>query len=169
MVSIVDATIHEDPVHRGPAQIIPAVRNAIYAAMLTSGVVLLEPKQKFMINIPQDTLSDVVSFLQGKRGQILDIEQDRELVTVHAKMPFAEVIKGILERFEKPDARQGNMVRGVRRIREAAEGPSAESREGHKDEEGAAGRAADARAVPRLSLLPLIGIALALYMFLIEL
>ena len=94
MVNIVDATIHEDPVHRGPAQIIPAIRNAIYAAMLTSGVVLLEPKQKFMINIPQDTLSDVVSFLQGKRGQILDIEQDRELVTIHAKMPFAEVIKG---------------------------------------------------------------------------
>gem|GEM_PF-2523873 len=36
----------------------------------------------------------MVSFLQSKRGQILDIEQDRELVTIHAKMPFAEVIKG---------------------------------------------------------------------------
>ena len=26
MVRIMDATIHEDPVHRGPAQIIPAIR-----------------------------------------------------------------------------------------------------------------------------------------------
>ena len=38
MVRIVDATIHEDPVHRGPAQIIPAIRSGIYAAMLTAGV-----------------------------------------------------------------------------------------------------------------------------------
>ncbi len=30
-VRLVDATIHEDPVHRGPAQIIPAIRRAIYA------------------------------------------------------------------------------------------------------------------------------------------
>ncbi len=36
-VLITDATIHEDPVHRGPAQIIPAMRRPIYAGMLTGG------------------------------------------------------------------------------------------------------------------------------------
>ena len=93
-VLITDATIHEDPVHRGPAQIIPAMRRPIYAGMLTAGVELLEPKQKFTINIPQEYLSDIITFVQGKRGQVLDIQQEQEQATVIAKMPVAEVIKG---------------------------------------------------------------------------
>ena len=93
-VKITDATIHEDPVHRGPAQIIPAIRRPIYAGMLKAGVVLLEPKQKFTINLPQEYLSDVITFLQGKMGQILEIQQENEQATIIAKMPVAEVIKG---------------------------------------------------------------------------
>ncbi len=93
-VLITDATIHEDPVHRGPAQIIPAIRRPIYAGMLTAGVILLEPKQKFTINIPQEYLSDMITFVQGKRGQILDIQQESEQATIIAKMPVADVIKG---------------------------------------------------------------------------
>ena len=91
---ITDATIHEDPVHRGPAQIIPAMRRPIYAGMLFAGVDLLEPKQKFTINIPQEYLSDIITFVGGKRGQIVDIQQEAEQATVIAKMPVAEVIKG---------------------------------------------------------------------------
>ncbi len=93
LASIVDATIHEDPVHRGPAQIIPAMRNGMYAALLTAGVVMLEPKQNFTVNIPQDYLSDIITLLQGKRGVINSITQDREQVTIIAKMPVSEVIK----------------------------------------------------------------------------
>jgi elongation factor 2 len=62
--------------------------------MLKAGVVLLEPKQKFTINLPQEYLSDVITFLQGKRGQILEIQQENEQATIIAKMPVAEVIKG---------------------------------------------------------------------------
>lgn len=93
-VVITDATIHEDPVHRGPAQIIPAMRRPIYVGMLSAGVDLLEPKQKFTINIPQEYLSDIITFVGGKRGQIIDIQQEAEQATVMAKMPVAEVIKG---------------------------------------------------------------------------
>ncbi len=93
LVSIVDATIHEDPVHRGPAQIIPAIRNAIYAAMLSAGITLVEPKQNFTISIPQDNMSDVISFLQGKRGQIVTVNQERAEVTIVAKLPVAETLK----------------------------------------------------------------------------
>ena len=93
MAQIVDATIHEDPVHRGPAQIIPAMRNAFYAGMLTAGVNLMEPKQNFTINIPQEYLSDIITLLNGKRGQVNTINQEREQVTIIAKMPVAEVIK----------------------------------------------------------------------------
>ncbi len=94
MVKIVDAKIHEDPVHRGPAQIIPAIRNAIYAGMLTAGVSLVEPKQIFTINVPQEYMSDVITMLQSRRGQVLNIAQDREQMSINAKMPVSEVIKG---------------------------------------------------------------------------
>lgn len=90
---ITDATIHEDPVHRGPAQIIPAIRRPINAGMLLAGVVLLEPKQIFTVNIPQEYLSDVITLLQGKRGQIQEIQQQGEQATIIAKLPVAEVIK----------------------------------------------------------------------------
>ncbi len=93
-VLITDATIHEDPVHRGPAQIIPAMRKPIYVGMLSAGVLLLEPKQKFTISIPQEFMSDVITMLQSKRGQILDIQQEREQATILAKLPVSEVIKG---------------------------------------------------------------------------
>ncbi len=94
MVSIIDATIHEDPVHRGPAQIIPAIRNAIYAGVLMAGVFLLEPKQNFTINIPQEYMSGVITMLQGKRGVVQTINQDREQVSIICKLPVAETIKG---------------------------------------------------------------------------
>ncbi len=94
LISIVDATIHEDPVHRGPAQIIPAIRRAVYAALLTAGVALLEPKQNFTISIPQDMLSGVITMLQSKRGQVTNISQEREVANIQAKLPVAEVIRG---------------------------------------------------------------------------
>lgn len=94
MVKIVDATIHEDPVHRGPAQIIPAMKRGMYAAMLTAGVLLVEPKQLFTINVPQEYMSDVITLLQGRRGQVQNIVQDREQMSITAKMPVSEVIKG---------------------------------------------------------------------------
>jgi elongation factor 2 len=94
MVKIMDATIHEDPVHRGPAQIIPAMRRGMWAAMLTAGVLLMEPKQLFTINVPQEYMSDVITLLQGKRGQVQSIEQEREQMSIKAKLPVSEVIKG---------------------------------------------------------------------------
>ena len=91
MVKIVDAKIHEDPVHRGPAQIIPAVRNPIYAAMLIAGVQMLEPKQKLLVQAPQDYMSAIISQIQGRRGQVTNIEQEGEGVTVTAKVPVADM------------------------------------------------------------------------------
>ncbi|MGC9149752.1 MAG: elongation factor EF-2 [Candidatus Micrarchaeia archaeon] len=93
-VKIVDALIHEDPVHRGPAQVIPAIKRATYAAMLMANTILLEPKQKIRIQIPEKYLSDVIAALQGRRGEILSINQEGELVTVIVKAPVAEMLKG---------------------------------------------------------------------------
>ncbi len=93
-VLITDATIHEDPVHRGPAQIMPAMRRPIWAGMLLAGVSLLEPKQMFSVNIPQEYMSAVISLLQSRRGQVQEVQQQGEAVTISAKMPVSEVIKG---------------------------------------------------------------------------
>jgi elongation factor 2 len=62
--------------------------------MLTSGVSLVEPKQLFTINVPQEYMSDVITMLQSRRGQVQNIAQDREQMSITAKMPVSEVIKG---------------------------------------------------------------------------
>ena len=56
-VRLVDAKLHEDSIHRGPAQTIPAARSGIYGAMCLAGRVLLEPLQKVTVNIPQEVLA----------------------------------------------------------------------------------------------------------------
>jgi elongation factor 2 len=90
-VTITDASLHEDNVHRGPAQMLPAIKRSIYAAMLVAGVTLLEPKQKVTINVPQEYGGNVVTLTQGKRGQLLDMQQDGEYTNVIVKLPVADM------------------------------------------------------------------------------
>ncbi len=90
-VKLVDAKLHEDAVHRGPAQVIPAVRSAIFAAMLQAKPTLLEPYQKVFITVPQDMLGNVTRELQGRRGQIIEINTEGDMVTIVAKAPVKEM------------------------------------------------------------------------------
>ncbi len=90
-VKLVDCKLHEDAVHRGPAQVIPAVRSAIFAAMLQAQPTLLEPYQKVFITVPQDMLGAVTREIQGRRGQILELRSEGDLVTVVAKAPVKEM------------------------------------------------------------------------------
>jgi elongation factor 2 len=90
-VMLWDATIHVDPAHRGPAQIIPAVKRPIYAGMLQSKPVLLEPKQKLFVSAPQDYLSSVIHEIQSRRGQILEIQQEGNAANISAKVPVSEM------------------------------------------------------------------------------
>jgi len=108
-VRIMDAEIHEDPVHRGPAQIIPAIRRPIMAAILLAGDVLLEPKQKFTIQVPSSYMSEIIKQVQGRRGQVLNIEQNEsgEGTTIVAKMPVAETF-GLANDFRS--ATQGRAI-----------------------------------------------------------
>jgi len=90
-VKLVDAKLHEDSIHRGPAQVIPAVRSAIYGAMCQGNRVLLEPIQKVTVNTPQDLVSAVTRELQKRRGEILDLNTVGDYSTVIAKVPVAEM------------------------------------------------------------------------------
>ncbi len=85
-----DAIIHEDPVHRGPAQIYPAVRNAIWAGILTARPTLLEPIQKLDIRTPMEYVSNIAAVLARKRGRILNVESAGVVARVIAEIPVAE-------------------------------------------------------------------------------
>ncbi|EDY35312.1 translation elongation factor aEF-2, partial [Aciduliprofundum boonei T469] len=90
-VKLVDAKLHEDSIHRGPAQVIPAVRNAIYGAMCQGNRVLLEPIQKIYINVPMELVGSVTREIQQRRGVIVDMEQEEYQTIIHAKAPVAEM------------------------------------------------------------------------------
>jgi elongation factor 2 len=90
-VRLVDAKLHEDSIHRGPAQTIPAARSGTYGAMCMAGRVLLEPLQKVTVNVPQEVLAGATRELQRRRGEILDMTSVGDLQTVVAKVPVAEM------------------------------------------------------------------------------
>lgn len=89
-VKLVDCKLHEDAVHRGPAQVIPAVRSAIHAAILQSNPTLLEPYQKIHLMVPQDYMGNATREIQGRRGQILEVNVEGDMVTIIAKAPIKE-------------------------------------------------------------------------------
>ncbi|MHC1626839.1 MAG: elongation factor EF-2 [Methanoculleaceae archaeon] len=90
-VRLVDVKLHEDAIHRGPAQVIPAVRSAVKAAMLMAGDTLLEPMQKIVITVPQEQMGNATSQIQGRRGQVLDMMSEGDMITVVGKAPVAEL------------------------------------------------------------------------------
>ncbi|RZN49973.1 elongation factor EF-2 [archaeon] len=91
LVKLMDTKLHEDAIHRGPSQVIPAVRQALFAAILSAQPVLEEPLQKLFVTAPQDFMGSVTKLIQSRRGQILDMTQEGELTTVIAKTPVAEM------------------------------------------------------------------------------
>ncbi len=90
-IRLVDAKLHEDSIHRGPAQVIPAVRSAIYGAMCVAGRILLEPKQTVFINVPQDLMGNATREMQQRRAVIEDMKQEEDIATVVSKAPVAEM------------------------------------------------------------------------------
>ncbi len=90
-VMLVDAKLHEDTIHRGPAQVIPAARSAIYGAMCLAGRVLYEPIQKVFINVPDDVMGAAIREVQQRRGVIDDMKQEGDNTVIQAKCPVGEM------------------------------------------------------------------------------
>jgi len=89
-VNLMDISVHEDPVHRGPAQILPMTWRPIWACILLSGPILLEPIINFECKVPSEFVSSVLAILQRRRGRILDMPQEEDHIIVKAEMPVAE-------------------------------------------------------------------------------
>ncbi|OYT66354.1 elongation factor EF-2 [ANME-1 cluster archaeon ex4572_4] len=90
-VKLMDVKLHEDSIHRGPAQVIPAVRSAILAAILHAKATFVEPVQEVFISVPQNLLGNVTREVQGRRGQILDIKTEGDMVSLQSEAPVAEM------------------------------------------------------------------------------
>ncbi|MFN4133470.1 MAG: elongation factor EF-2 [Candidatus Hadarchaeales archaeon] len=88
-VLIEDATLHEDSVHRGPAQIIPAVRRPIQACILLGEPVVLEPILKLEVRVPQEFMGGATKVIQGRRGRIIDMQTEEDVIILKALLPVA--------------------------------------------------------------------------------
>ena len=87
---LTDAMLHEDPAHRGPAQIMPATKNAILASFLTARPTLLEPLLKIEVKVPQEQLSGVLNVITKHRGRIISMEQAGLIMKVLGEIPVSE-------------------------------------------------------------------------------
>ncbi len=91
-VNLVDIQIHEDPVHRGPAQVMPAIRRSVYGAVLSAQPCLLEPIYKIQVTVPPDMVGKIIGVLTTKRGRVEKIEERGHLSVIHGFIPVAETI-----------------------------------------------------------------------------
>ncbi|PSP99146.1 elongation factor EF-2 [Halobacteriales archaeon QS_4_70_19] len=87
-----DARLHEDAIHRGPAQVIPAVRDAVHRALIRGRVKLLEPIQEVRIDVPNEHMGAASGEIQGRRGRVDDMYQEGDLMVVEGIAPVDEMI-----------------------------------------------------------------------------
>jgi elongation factor 2 len=90
-IMLVDAKLHEDAIHRGPAQVIPAMRRGIKEAMVHAGAFLVEPKQLIRIDVPNELLGSATKEISNRRGQILEMTEERGVTSIQTKIPVAEM------------------------------------------------------------------------------
>ena len=81
---------HEDPAHRGLAQLMPASRRSMLGSMLIADPVLLEPILGIEIKCPQEQIGTVSGILSGKRGKLLNVEQKGVISIILGEVPASE-------------------------------------------------------------------------------
>ncbi|MCC7574902.1 elongation factor EF-2 [Candidatus Woesearchaeota archaeon] len=126
-----DVKLHEDAIHRGPAQMYPAIREGIRGSMSMAKPILFEPVQLMSFEGPSEYMGEISKLIQNKRGQLLDMTQEGNTVTVMGKLPVAEMfglasdLRGatggrgssflVDQTFERlPDELQGKIVQRIR-------------------------------------------------------
>ena len=81
---------HEDPAHRGLAQLLPATRRSMLGSMLLADSALLEPILGMEIKCPQEQIGTVAGILSGKRGKLLNVEQKGVISIIQGEVPASE-------------------------------------------------------------------------------
>ncbi|MBU0953399.1 MAG: elongation factor EF-2 [Nanoarchaeota archaeon] len=91
LVKMTDAKLHEDAIHRGPAQVIPAIRKAVRNAMIGAKTFIFEPKQIIRIDVPTEQLGGASKEVNNRRGQIMEMKEERGVTSITTKLPVAEM------------------------------------------------------------------------------
>jgi elongation factor 2 len=81
---------HEDPAHRGLAQLMPASRRSMLGSMLIAEPALLEPVLGIEIKCPQEQIGTVAGILSGKRGKLLNVDQKGIISIIQGEVPASE-------------------------------------------------------------------------------
>ncbi|MFP8957336.1 elongation factor EF-2 [Natrialbaceae archaeon A-CW3] len=92
LIRLHDAKLHEDTIHRGPAQVIPATREAVHRSLIDGHIKLLEPMQDVRIDVPNDHMGAASGEIQGRRGRVDDMYQEGDLMVVEGIAPVEEMI-----------------------------------------------------------------------------
>jgi len=92
LIRLHDARLHEDAIHRGPAQVIPAVRRSLHNALIDAEIRLLEPIQQVRIDVPNEHMGAASGEIQGRRGRVDDMYQEGDLMVVEGVAPVEEMI-----------------------------------------------------------------------------
>lgn len=92
LVRLKDAKLHEDAIHRGPAQVIPAIRGAVHSALIDSDVRLLEPTQDVRIDVPNEHMGDASGEINSRRGEIYDMYQESGQMVIEGNAPVEEML-----------------------------------------------------------------------------
>ncbi|MHA2271874.1 MAG: GTP-binding protein [Candidatus Hodarchaeales archaeon] len=87
-----DCKLHEDPAHRGVAQVMPVARRVCFGASLLASPILLEPYYRIQIQVPEDHLGAVYKVITRRRGRITDTSrrEGTPLNVVTGELPVAE-------------------------------------------------------------------------------
>lgn len=92
MVRLLDAKLHEDAIHRGPAQVVPAVRGSLHSGLLDSKIKLLEPMQDVRIDVPNEHMGDASGEVNSRRGVIHDMYQESGQMVIEGSAPVEEML-----------------------------------------------------------------------------
>jgi len=92
LIRLHDARLHEDAIHRGPAQVIPAMREAVHNSLIDAEIRLLEPIQNVRIDVPNEHMGAASGEIQGRRGRVDDMYQEGDLMVVEGVAPVDEMI-----------------------------------------------------------------------------
>jgi len=91
-VRLTDMKLHDDAIHRGPAQVYPAIREGVRGAMMTAAPVIYEPLQVMLIEAPEEYMGELSKLVTSKRGQLLEMKTEAGMVHIKAKLPVAELL-----------------------------------------------------------------------------
>jgi elongation factor 2 len=89
---LIEVQLHDDPVHRGPAQLVPATRRATLGSFLTAKASLVEPIFKINVTVPAQWVGQVSSIIARQKGRITESEQKGPIISIVGYIPVRQTI-----------------------------------------------------------------------------